>query len=157
MLPLLEREVVTKKKWLTHTELADVFALGQSTPGLIAVNVSTFVGVRQMGIVGGFFATFGVVAPSLFIIVFIAYFLQDYIRTPLVMRVFEGIRAVVCGLLICAVYSLSKRSVKNIFGVVVLTASFVLIAFVNVSPVLIIILSGGAGILVQIFTNLSSK
>ncbi len=146
MLPLLEKEVVFRHKWLNHEELLDVFALGQSTPGIIALNVSTFVGVKQCGIIGGIFATAGMIMPSLIIISILASFISSINQYPLIVSIFAGIRAVVAGLLICTVYKLGKRSVRSSFAAVILILSFVLITFFAVSPIIIVIGSGLAGV-----------
>ncbi len=148
MLPLLEKEVVEKRNWLTHNELIDVFALGQSTPGVIALNVSTYVGVGQRGIIGGIAATFGMIAPSLIIITCIAYFINEINQIPLIMSIFVGIRAVVAGLLLSTVYKLGKRSVKDFLGGLIVLIGFILIVFLNISPVFVVIGSGILGIII---------
>ncbi len=146
MLPLLEKEVVLRYKWLNHEELLDVFALGQSTPGIIALNVATFVGVKQCGVVGGIFATAGMIMPSLIIISILASFISSINQYPLIVSIFAGIRAVVAGLLLCTVYQLGKRSVRSAFAWLILIASFILITFLSVSPIVIVIGSGLAGV-----------
>ena len=146
MLPLLEKEVVDKKCWLTHAELLDVYALGQSTPGVIALNVSTFVGVRQGGLPGGIFATVGMLTPSLFIISVLAGFIGEIEQYPIVLSIFSGVRAVVAGLLLSSVYKLLRNSVKDFAGVLILMSGFALITFGRLSPVLIVLASGVAGI-----------
>ena len=148
MLPLLEKEVVEKHKWLTHEELIDVFALGQSTPGVIALNVSTYVGVGQYGLLGGLAATLGMITPSLVIITCIAYFINEINQIPLIMSIFAGIRAVVAGLLISTVYKLGKRSVKDFLGGIIVLAGFTLIVFVNISPVFVVVGSGILGVII---------
>ena len=151
MLPLLEKEVVEKRNWLTHNELIDVFALGQSTPGVIALNVSTYVGVGQRGIIGGIAATFGMITPSLIIITCIAYFINEINQIPLIMSIFVGIRAVVAGLLLSTVYKLCKRSVKDFLGGLIVLIGFILIVFLNISPVFVVIGSGILGIIIYGF------
>ena len=151
MLPLLEREVVEKNNWLTHEELTDVYALGQSTPGIIALNVSTFVGVRQGGFRGGIMATLGMLTPSLIIISILAGLIGEVEHYPVVLSIFSGIRAVVAGLLLGSVYKLVRSSVKNSVGIIILFSGFALISFGSVSPVLIVISSGLLGILLYGF------
>ena len=92
MLPMLQREVVERQHWATEEELADYYAIGQCTPGVIAVNTATFVGYRQAGIVGGIFATMGVIFPSLVIITVIAAFLTNFADLKVIQYAFEGIR-----------------------------------------------------------------
>ena len=111
MLPMLQREVVEKQGWATEEELADYYAIGQCTPGVIAVNTATFIGYRQAGIIGGIFATLGVVFPSIVIITVIAAFLTNFADLKVIQYAFEGIRVCVCVLIFNAVQKLWKKSV----------------------------------------------
>ena len=99
MLPILQRELVENKKWATETELADYYAVGQCTPGIIAVNTATFVGRSQAGTAGGILATLGLVFPSLVIIMVIAAFLQNFMHLEFVVHAFNGVRAGVAALI----------------------------------------------------------
>lgn len=146
MLPILERELVEKRGWTTSEELLDWFAIGQSTPGIIAVNVSTFVGHKRAGIAGGCIGTFGMVAPSLIIITFIALFISNFADIEWVQRALKGINIAVAAILTSAVYNFSKKSVKNLFGFILLAASFVAIYVFNVSTIFIIFGSALIGI-----------
>ena len=105
MLPLLQREVVEKKKWATEAELTDYYAIGQCTPGVIAVNTATFVGYMEKGVLGGIIATLGMIFPSLVIITVIAAFLSNFAHIPAVIHAFAGIRA--CVFLLSALVGLS--------------------------------------------------
>ena len=109
MLPALQREVVEKRRWATEEEVMDWYAIGQCTPGVIAVNTATFVGQKQAGIWGGIFATLGVVFPSLIIIMIIAAFIQNFAHLPAVQNAFAGIRVCVCVLILNAVVKLWKK------------------------------------------------
>ena len=111
MLPILQREVVDKKSWISEDELADCYAIGQCTPGVIAVNTATFVGYRQKGNSGGMIATLGVVFPSIVIIMVIAAFLQNFADIPAVGHAFSGVRACVCALIASSVLKLRKNTV----------------------------------------------
>lgn len=146
MLPFLERELVDKHKWLSHEELIDIFALGQSTPGIIAINVATFVGVKKRGVVGGLVSTLGMVMPSFIIITLIALFWNDISDISVVEKFFSGVRVVVAGLLISAVYKLFRKSINDIVGVLIFLAAFVAIVFIHVSPVFVVITAAVAGI-----------
>lgn len=148
MLPLLEKEVVQRHKWLSHEELIDVFALGQSTPGIIALNVATYVGVGQRGIPGAIAATAGMVAPSLVIICIISSFLSDFSSIALVQSIFSGIRAVVAGLLLTSVYKLGLKAANSVLGILLVLAGFVMIVFIDISPLYIVLLGGISGIVV---------
>ena len=99
MLPMLQREVVEDRKWCTEEEILDMYAIGQCTPGIIAVNTATYVGYKQAGFFGGMAGTLGVISPSIIIICLIASILQNFIHLPAVIHALAGIRIVVCALL----------------------------------------------------------
>ena len=113
MLPILQREIVEKKGWASEEELADYFAIGQCTPGVIAVNTATFVGQKQKGVPGGIVATLGVVFPSLVIILVIAAFLQNFADIPAVVHAFNGVRACVCALILSSVLKLRRTTIVD--------------------------------------------
>ncbi len=149
MLPALQREVVEKRHWATEEELMDWYAIGQCTPGVIAVNTATFAGEKQGGTLGGIVASLGVVFPSLVIITIIAAFIQGFAEYPLVQHAFAGIRACVCVLILNAVVKLWKKSVIDykcfgIFAVVFLGS-----VFLHISPVIYVIVAGLAGFLIK--------
>ena len=114
MLPILQRELVEKRGWVREEELSDYFAIGQCTPGVIAVNTATFVGHKKKGAVGGVAATLGVVFPSLVIIMLIAAFLQNFAELPVVIHAFNGVRACVCALILSSVLKLRKSTVIDL-------------------------------------------
>ena len=109
MLPVLQREIVEKRGWATDEELMDYFAIGQCTPGIIAVNTATFIGQKQSGIAGGIMATLGVVSPSILIITLIALFLNNFADIEWIRHAFSGIRVCVCLLILNAVIKLGKK------------------------------------------------
>ena len=111
MLPILEREIVENKKWGTEEELADYYAIGQCTPGVIAVNVATFIGRKTAGNSGGVAATLGVVFPSVVIITLLAGVIEYYSSLEWVAHAFAGIRVCVCVLIFNAVLKLFKKSI----------------------------------------------
>lgn len=139
MLPLLHRDVVDKKKWLTENELIDLYAIAQSTPGIIAINTATFVGYRQLGILGAVCTTAGFVLPSLVIIIIIAALFQNFGSNTYVVKAFAGIRIVVVALIIKALFRIAKRSITGIITIIIAVSVFVLVSFVNVNPLLIIV------------------
>ena len=149
MLPMLQKEVVEKRGWATEEELMDYYAIGQCTPGIIAVNTATFVGQNTAGITGGIIATLGVVFPSLIIITLIAAFLQNFADLPLVQNAFAGIRACVCVLVFNAVMKLWKKSVVDkktlVIFLIVVIGSF----FFDIAPTIFVILAAIAGILLK--------
>ena len=113
MLPILQREVVEKKGWATDEELTDYFAVGQCTPGIIAVNTATFIGYKHKGVPGGILTTLGVVFPSLVIITAIAAFLSNFADIPVVRHALAGINAAVVALIASSVLKLGKSTLKN--------------------------------------------
>ena len=149
MLPILEREVVQSKGWATEEELVDYFAIGQCTPGIIAVNTATFVGQKKKGALGGIVATLGVVFPSLFIITVLASLITNFSHLAGVQNAFAGIQVCVCVLILNAVVKLLKKSVvdKRTAAIFVLvTAGSILL---NVSPVWFVLLSALSGIVLK--------
>ena len=127
----------------------DWYAIGQCTPGVIAVNTATFVGQKQAGVWGGIFATLGVVFPSLVIIMIIAAFIQNFAHLPAVQNAFAGIRVCVCVLILNAVVKLWKKSVVDWKTLLIFMAVFVCSVFLSVSPVIYVIAAALAGIIVK--------
>ena len=116
MLPILQREVVEKKGWATEDQLSDYFAVGQCTPGIIAVNVATFVGNSTAGIPGGILATLGVAFPSVVIITLLSSLILAFSANPYVINAFAGIRVCVCVLIFNAVLKLAKSAIRGGLG-----------------------------------------
>lgn len=148
MLPIIQEEVVDNKKWLTEDEILDCFAIGQSTPGVIAVNTATFIGYKQKGIIGGITATTGVVLPSIVIITIISMFFNQFQNHKIVQHALGGIRVAVVALILNTVYKMYKKSIKDWQGISLFIAAFILIAFVEISPVFVIIISALIGIFI---------
>ena len=113
MLPMLQKEVVEKYHWATEDEIMDYYAIGQCTPGIIAVNTATFVGYKTAGIPGAVFATLGMITPSIIIITVIAACLKNFADLPVVKHAFNGIRAAVCILILNAVTKLAQKSLVD--------------------------------------------
>lgn len=113
MLPILQRELVDNKGWATEEELADYYAVGQCTPGVIAVNTATFVGYNRLGWLGGIVATLGVVFPCLVIIMAIAAFLSNFMHLDVVVHAFNGVRAGVVALIFSSILKLLKTSLVD--------------------------------------------
>lgn len=149
MIPMLEREVVNRHHWATEEELMDYYAVGQCTPGVIAVNVATFVGYKIAGPVGGVFATLGVVTPSLLIILLIASVLQNFADVPAVKSAFAGIRVCVSVLIFNAVLKLWKKAVVDKAALVLFLLVFLLSLFTDLSPVVFVVVCAAAGILLS--------
>ena len=145
MLPLIQKEIVENKKWSTEKEILDYYAVGQCTPGVIAVNTATFIGFKLRGVIGGIVATLGVIFPSIVIILIIASFLQNFANLAIVQNAFAGIRVAVVALIITTVVKLLKSSVKDYLGVIIALATFIISAFFGLSPVYIVIAAGLIG------------
>lgn len=139
MLTLIESEVVEKKHWLTHGELADIFAIAESTPGPIAINTATFIGTKQLGIFGGIIASLGVIVPSFAIIVALSYIIDVVKDNEWVGYIFKGIKVAVLVLISKAVITFYKDMRKNIFSFVLMIAGFLLVFFTNISVIYIIL------------------
>ena len=147
MLPMLQKEVVENNKWATEKELLDYYAVGQATSGIIAVNTATFVGYKEKGVLGAAFATFGVVFPSLVIIMAIAGFIDNFSDLEVVQYAFSGIRIAVGVLILNALTKLVKGSVNDILGIILFISTFVASSFLNISVVYIIIVAALIGII----------
>lgn len=135
MLPMLNREIVEKHSWATEEELLDYFAIGQCTPGVIAVNTSTFIGYKQRGFWGSVFSTLGVISPSILIIVAIAALLSNFMELEWIQHAFSGIRIAVSALIASTVIKLCKTTLKTPVKAIVAVAAFALVALLKVSPV----------------------
>lgn len=150
MLPILQREVGENKGWATEEEMMDYFAIGQCTPGVIAVNTATFIGQKYKGNLGGIVATLGVVFPSLVIISLLAGVIEAFSHLVWVQHAFAGVRICVCVLIFNSVVKLYKKAVVDkatlaIFLIVTL-GSFLL----DVSPVVFVVAAALAGIFLNV-------
>ena len=154
MLPILQREVVENKGWATDEELTDYFAIGQCTPGVIAVNTATFIGQKRRGILGGIVATLGVVFPSLVIIAALAGVITTFSHLAWVQHAFAGIRVCVCVLIFNAVLKLWKGAVKDVWGLVIFLVILALSVFTKLSPIIYVLAAAVAGLLIK---NLGAK
>ena len=139
MLPMLEREIVNKHGWATQEDILNYFAIGQCTPGIIAVNTATFVGYKRKGVSGGIVATLGVISPSIVIIVLIAMLLEHFMDILWVQHAFAGIRVAVCALVVSSVIKLIKSSVKAIWHALLAVCAFVAVEVVGLSPAYVVI------------------
>lgn len=149
MLPILQRELVENRGWVTEEELADYYAIGQCTPGIIAVNTATFIGAKRKGVIGGIIATLGVVTPSVIIISIIAAFLQNFADLPVVLHAFAGIQVCVCVLILNAVLKLWKKAVIDKITLIIFLIVALGSVFTNISPVIYVVLAAVAGIVIQ--------
>ena len=152
MLPLLEEELVKRRGWVTTEDLMDYFAIGQCTPGIIALNVSTFIGHKKKGVSGALCATLGFLTIPVMIILVIAAFLKNFADYPLVQHAFAGIRVCVCVLIVEAVLRLWKKAIVDWKTLALYILVFLLMAFGKLLPVTIpaavlVICSGIGGLI----------
>ena len=157
MLPILQREVVETRGWCTSEELTDYYAIGQCTPGIIAVNTATFIGFKLKGVRGGILATYALVLPSFIIIGIIAALLQNFADYAIVQNAFAGIRVAVTVLILNAVVKLLKSSVVDKLTLCIFLAVFLLAAVLDVSPVLFVLAAGLLGIAVRVWKGAEGK
>ena len=156
MLPILQREVVEGKHWATDQDLNDYFAIGQCTPGIIAVNTATFVGCRLKKAPGGIVATLGVVFPSIVIITIIAACLSNFQDVAAVQHAFAGIRACVCILIVNAVLKLRKSSVIDLPTAILFILVFAASVAFGISPALLVVTCGLIGLGLSRFRKIES-
>jgi len=154
MIPMLEREIVERRGWATSEELMDYYAVGQCTPGVIAVNTGTFIGYKVAGKLGGVVATLGVIFPSFVIITVIAGIIQNFAHFPAVNSAFAGIRVCVCVLIFNSVLKLWKSAIKDKAALALCLLVFVLSVFFKISPIVFVLFCAAAGIL---FTRLGVR
>lgn len=150
MLPMLQRELLEKRQWVTEEELMDYYAIGQCTPGIIAVNTATFVGDKRKGTPGAVAATIGMVFPSLVIIVILASVISAVSDLSWVQHAFAGIRACVCVQILNAVIRLAKKSVVDVWTTVIFVAVFGVNVFLDLSPIWFVLLAAIAGIVIRV-------
>ena len=142
MIPIIQKEVVEKKGWIEEEDFMDVLAISQSAPGLLAVNISIFLGYRLKGVKGSIVATLGSVLPSFLIILLIAMFFAGYQDNPTIIKIFKGIRPVVVSLIAVPVINMAKKAKLNIYTGMLAVATALLVTFLKVSPIYILMMAG---------------
>lgn len=147
MLPMLKHELVEKKNWVSEDEILDYYAVGQCTPGIIAVNVATFVGYKRRGIPGAIFSTLGMVSPSLIIVSILAMFLEQFMSNEIVAHAIAGIKVVVCALMLKTVATMAKKTVTDVLTGAICVVAFLAAMFTPINTVLIVVISGIFGII----------
>lgn len=150
MLPMLQKEVVENRHWATEEELMDYYAVGQCTPGIIAVNTATFVGYKKKGIIGGIAATLGVVAPSLVIIMIITAFIKNFAQLEMVQHALAGVRVCVVVLVFDAVFKLAKKSLVDAAAFLIFFLVMALSFFTDVPTYMLVIAAGLTGIIIKV-------
>jgi chromate transporter len=146
MLPILQKEFVEKKKWLDTENIIDYYTLSQCTPGIIAVNVSTYIGFKKKSYLGGIFSALGVITPSIIIISIIATILTNFLHIEAIGHAFAGIRVAVAALVIVTILDMYKKSVIDWLCIILYIASFILSVLTSISPVFIVLGSAITGL-----------
>ena len=157
MLPMLKHELIEKRNWVTEEEILDYYAIGQCTPGIIAVNTATFVGFKRRGVIGAVFSTLGMISPSVIIITIIAMFMQQIMSNQIVIHALNGIKVVICALLLNTVITLGKKSMTNKTTTAIAVITFALAMFTPVPTVLIVIFAASFGIIMHKTGRLENK
>ena len=147
MVPLIENEIVTKRKWIAQEDFIDLLAISQSAPGILAVNISIFIGYKLRGIRGSIITALGTVLPSFIIILAIALFFHSFQDNPIVERIFKGIRPAVVALIAAPTFKMGKSAKIGMTNVWIPVVSALLIWLLGVSPIYIIIMAGLGGYL----------
>ena len=148
MMPMMQKELIDKKHWMTEEDLIDYYAVGQSTPGMIAVNVSTFVGYNQLGILGGIVATLGMVSPSIIIITILAGLINSIDEYPMVQKALRGINVAVAALFTSVIVKFVKKTIKKPLHVLLMLISFTLVYFFKVQSFWIILAAILCGVVI---------
>ncbi len=149
MIPLLQAELVEKRKWISESDLMDYFSIGQCTPGIIAVNVATFCGYKMKAKTGAVIATFGIIVPSMILIILIASVLHNFLDNPYVIHAFAGVRIVVVALIAETLISFWKKGIRDKTGIAVFLVSTGLLIGLGVSPAVIVLLAVAFGLILQ--------
>lgn len=153
MVPLIESEVVERRKWISKEDFLDLMALAQTVPGIFAVNIAIFIGYKVRGFWGSFWMALGTILPSFLIILLIALFFQQFKHLPAVERIFKGIRPAVVALIAAPTFKMAQSARINRYNIWIPVASALLIWLLDFSPIYIIILSGMGGYLYGVYKN----
>ncbi len=149
MLPILEREFVTERGWITSEDMLNYVAIGQSTPGLIAVNMATFIGYRRCRFWGSLVATLGIITPAIIIITIIAAFISNFSEYVYVQKALAGINVAVAVILVSAVWDLGKKSVTDMIGLALAFIAFIAVVVFKVNSIWLILFALVVGISVK--------
>ncbi len=157
MIPLIQKEIVENKKWLTDEDILEIIAISESTPGPIAINSATFVGKRVAGFFGALVSTLGVILPSFLIIFTISLVLEKFKDIKAVQYAFEGIRAGVLALIVKALWSMYKQSPKNAVAYIVMASAFIITSFFDINVLIVIIGCALFGLITSIVASRRDK
>ena len=144
MIPIIQEEVVSKKKWIDDSEFMDALAVAQGSPGPVAVNTSIYVGYRIAGLPGALTAVLGTILPSFLIILLIAMFFYQFRDYAIIDKIFLGIRPAIVALILSAVYKLMRKTKFGYKRLLISLAALLAIVFLDISPIYLVI-AGGVG------------
>lgn len=153
MLPILKREIVERKKWVTEADIIDCYAIGQCTPGVIAVNAATLIGYQKKGVVGSLCATLGVITPPMLIIMSIATVLQAFSENVYVQHALAGMNVAICAVIALTVFNLMKKTWKDIPSVVIGLSVLGLTLALGVPTVVVVVCTAAVGIVLSTLKN----
>jgi len=147
VVPILDRELVKKRGWISMDEVLDFYTIAQITPGVIIVNIATFVGYKRKGFLGGIVATTGMMLPGIFLMLIISMFFRHFAEHRIVQHAMVGIRLAVCALMLDVVVKLFKGFFRDYKAVIISVAAFALSAVFSTNPVFVVLGAGLAGLL----------
>ena len=153
MIPIFQREISTKRKWISPDEIIDLFTIAQSIPGAIAVNTSILIGYKLKKNIGAFVTTMGIVLPSYITITVIAYFFDSVEKNIYVQTALRGINAAVVALIVVACISAYKSGIKDKLGIILLAVSVITVKFLGLNPIYVILFGILLGIFIYFFFN----
>ena len=153
MLPLLQNTLINEKKWFTKEEFVDIVAVCQSLPGVVAINMATYVGYKKKGLIGSIVSTFGVTVPSFIMILIIAKFISSLGDNRVAMGAMAGLRAAALGMVVVALIQLMPAAIKNKWALLAAITAFVLIAVLRVNTAYVILLFAVLGITVTMVNS----
>ena len=153
MLPMLQRELVESKQWLTEEEILNYFAIGQCTPGIIAVNVATFCGYKRAGLSGAIVSTIGIVCPSWIVITLIAGSISRFSDIVWIQRAMKGVYVAVAAFLARVVFTFGKKIITDFVTAGIAVGAFLAMSVWNISGILIVLAAGIIGFCAQIIRN----
>jgi chromate transporter len=157
MLPMFQRELVTRNNWLTDVEMTDIFSVGQCLPGVIASNAAVFVGYRQKGVIGSIAAALGVAFPSVVFILIIASLITNFADIPIVARAFAGLRVCVCVLILNTVIQLWKKAIADKLAIVIFAIVFLISVLTSLPVAILVVAAGFTGIAVSTLRKRGAK
>lgn len=157
MLPLIQKEVVDRKKWISEEEIVDVFSICQSLPGVIAINSAIFIGNRVYGFAGAIFAALGVILPAFISIIIVFLALSGIKDSPYVTKVFSGVKAASAALILLSAIKLGRSAIKNKTGIIMAVISFAIIVIFNINAVWAIAFGACVGYFMYLYSRRFSK